>query len=299
MDFGVTYNHKQIQVKNSRDCYVRKGIAHKIRYLGWGASLVGLLLLLVSPLGAQGVSSIAQGFQTTDTNIVEGALVSLKSDTANTVELANPERSSRLVGVVGNNPLIELSDGTNSVQVVTSGVTGTLVSDINGEVKPGDSITASPIEGVGMKATQTGVVVGAAQAELESVDLSERTLTDKDGNQQIVKIGLIPVQVDTVFYAGNTTVGSSFVPGAIQSLANNIAGREVSALRVLISALLLTLLLVSVVVLLYSSVRSSIISIGRNPLSENAVHKSLLQVGLTIVGLLAFTVILVYLILTL
>ncbi len=277
---------------------MRNGIAHKIRYLGWGTSLVGLLLLVVSPLGAQGVSSIAQGFQTTDTNIVEGALVSLKSDTANTVELASPERSSRLVGVVGNNPLIELSDGTNSVQVVTSGVTGALVSDINGEVKPGDSITASPIEGVGMKATQTGVVVGAAQAELESVDLSERTLTDKDGKEQVVKIGLIPVQVDTVFYAGSNT-GASFVPGSIQSLANSIAGREVSALRVLISALLLALLLVSVVVLLYSSVRSSIISIGRNPLSENAVHKSLLQVGLTIVGLLAFTVILVYLILTL
>lgn len=277
---------------------MRKGIPKKIRYLGWGATFVGFLLALVPPLGAQGVSSIAQGFQTTDTNIVEGALVSLKSDTPNSVELANPERADQLIGIVGENPLIELSDGTNSVQVVTSGVTQALVSDINGNVQPGDKITASPIEGVGMKATQTGVVVGTAQANLEEVNTSERTITDKEGKQQTVKIGVVPVQVDTVFFTGIAS-GSSFVPGVLQELANSIAGHQVSALRIMIAALLLLLLLVSVVVLIYSSVRSSIISIGRNPLSENAVHKSLLQVGLTTVGLLAFTVILVYLILTL
>lgn len=277
---------------------MRRGMTRKIRLLSCSATFVGLLLVLVPPLGAQGVSSIAQGFQTTDTNIVEGAVVSLKPDTPNTVELANPSRADKLIGIVGDNPLIELSDGTNSVQVVTSGVTRALVSNINGGIKAGDRITASPIEGVGMKATQSGVVVGIAQDDLETVQTSERTITDKDGKQQTVKIGTIPVQVDTVFFAGNTS-GTSFVPGALQQLANNIAGHEVSAIRVLIAALLLTLLLVSVVVLLYSSVKSSIISIGRNPLSETAVHKSLLQVGLTIVGLLAFTVILVYLILTL
>lgn len=277
---------------------MRRGIAHKIRYFGWGATLVGLILALVSPLSAQGVSSISQGFQTTDTNIVEGALVSLKPDTPNTVELANTERADKLIGVVGENPLIELSDGANSVQVVTSGLTKVLVSNINGDIKSGDRLTASPIEGVGMKATQSGVVAGIAQDDLSTVETSERTITDKDGNSQIVKIGMIPIQVDTVFFAGNA-VGSSFMPSAIQQLANNIAGHEVSAIRVLIASLLLLLLLVSVVVLLYSSVKSSIISIGRNPLSETAVHKSLLQVGLTVVGLLAFTVILVYLILTL
>lgn len=277
---------------------MRKVMIKKIRYLGWGATFVGFLLALVPPLGAQGVSSIAQGFQTTESNIVEGALVSLKSDTPNSIELANPERTNQLIGVVGTNPLIELSDDANSVQVVTSGVTQTLVSNINGNVQPGDKITASPIAGVGMRATQTGVVVGTAQANLEEMATSERTITDKEGKQQTVKIGLVPVQVDTVFFAGVSN-GSSFVPGVLQDLANSIAGRQVSALRIMLASLLLILLLVSVVVLIYSSVRSSIISIGRNPLSENAVHKSLLQVGLTTVGLLAFTVILVYLILTL
>lgn len=277
---------------------MRRGITHKLRYLGWGVAIAGLLTVFVSPLAAQGASSISQGFQTTDANIVEGALVGIKSDTPNTVELSSPDRVDQLIGVVGDRPLIELSGGTSSVQVVTSGVTLALVSDINGEVRTGDKITASPIEGVGMKATQSGVVVGTAQAELSTAETIERNINEKSGGQQTVKIGLMPIQVDTVFFAGSAA-GSTFVPGAIQDLANSIAGQEVSAVRVMIAALLLVLLLVSVVVLLYSSVKSSIISIGRNPLSENAVHKSLFQVGLTIVGLLAFTVILVYLILTL
>jgi hypothetical protein len=58
------------------------------------------------------------------------------------------------------------------------------------------------------------------------------------------------------------------------------------------------MLFVIVGILLYSAVRSSIISIGRNPLSEQAVHKSLFEVGLAIVGVLIFTVIVIYLILT-
>jgi hypothetical protein len=277
---------------------VRMGIPHKLRYLSLGGILLVFLLLFVSPLGAQGASSIAQGFKTTDANIVEGALVSLKDDEPNTVELSSSDHLDHLIGVVGDSPLIELSDGTNSVQVVMSGVTLALVTDINGDVKPGDKITASPIEGVGMKATQSGIVIGTAQADLSTVDTSERTIRAKDGKEQTVNIGMIPVQVDAIFYTGNAE-GDSFVPSAIQDLANSIAGQQVSAIRVLVAALLLLLLLVSVVVLLYSSVKSSIISIGRNPLSESAVHKSLFQVGLTIVGLLAFTVILVYLILTL
>jgi hypothetical protein len=270
----------------------------KIKYLGLGAALLVLFSLLVPSLGAQGASSIAQGFQSDDDNITSGALVSLKPANPNTIELSNTQNVDQLLGVVGEQALIELSDGTNAVQVVTSGITPALVSDINGEVKTGDRITASPIGGVGMKATQSVLVAGTAQADLDSVDTDERVITDKDGNQQVVRIGLVPLQVDTIFYVGSQD-GSSFVPGFLQNLANSVAGRQVSPLRVLVAALLLLLLFVSVIVLLYSSVKSSIISIGRNPLSESAVHKSLLQVGLTVIGLLAFTVILVYLVLTL
>jgi hypothetical protein len=51
-------------------------------------------------------------------------------------------------------------------------------------------------------------------------------------------------------------------------------------------------------VLLYSAVKSSIISIGRNPLSEKAVQKSIFQIGFTVLGILLLTLITIYLILT-
>ncbi len=277
--------------------YRPKKTTHKVRYLGL---CVGLLTLLlgVSSLSAQGVSSIAQGFQTTDSNVVAGALVSLKAKTANSVELADTANLEALTGVVGNKSLIELSNGGSSVQVVTSGITPTLVSDINGDVKIGDKITVSPIAGVGMKATQSTLVVGAATTNLSSAKTSTRTVTDKDGKQRQVHIGAVQMQVDKVFYQAPTDQ-NSYLPPALQSLADGIVGRQVSPIRVLVAAVLMLFLFGTVVVMLYSSVRSSIISIGRNPLSESAVRKSLLQVGLTILGILACTVTAIYLILTL
>ncbi|HSX17211.1 MAG TPA: hypothetical protein VLH86_03865 [Patescibacteria group bacterium] len=275
----------------------RRTTISKSRYLGLGLGLL-LLLIGVSSLSVEGASSIAQGFKTTDPNIVAGALVGLESNNPNTVELTNSNNIDHLVGVAGDKSLIELSNGSAGVQVVTSGITATFVSDINGSVKTGDKITASPIAGVGMKATTSTVVIGTAQADLSSVKTEARTVTDKGGAKKAVQIAAIPVQVDKVFYQAPQDQ-SSFLPPAFQDFANSVAGHQVSPVRVLVAALLVLFLFATVTILLYSAVRSSIISIGRNPLSENAVRKSLVEVGLTVVGVLAFTVIVIYLILTL
>ena len=268
----------------------------KVKYAGLGVAML-ILIIGVSSLSAQGVSSIAQGFQTTDAGVVSGALVSLKENAPNSVEMATPGNVQNLIGITGSKSLIELSSGTSSVQVVTDGTTSALVSDINGEVKTGDRITASPISGVGMKATTSGVVVGTAQANLSSVSTNNQEVTDKKGKKVTVKIGSIPVQVDKVFYQAPNE-NNSFLPSVLTDFASSVAGHAVSPVRIVAASLLIVLLFVVVTILLYSAVRSSIISIGRNPLSEQAVHKSLLEVGITIVGVLVFTVIVVFLILT-
>ncbi|HSX33895.1 MAG TPA: hypothetical protein VLF91_06185 [Candidatus Saccharimonadales bacterium] len=273
----------------------RRDIGLRLRFTALGVSAL-MLILFVSSLSAQGVSSIAQGFQTSDSNIVAGALVSLTTGTPNTVELSTEEKVNQLLGVAGSKSLIELSGGNGSVQVVTSGVTNVLVSDINGTIKVGDRITPSPVAGVGMRANFSALVIGTAQANLSGVKTRAQTITDTKGKQQTIHIGAIPVQVDKVFYLANGDQ-PSFLPSSIQTFANSIAGHEVSAVRVLIVGILITLLFVVVTVLLYSTVKSSIISIGRNPLSENAVHKSLLEVGVTIIGVLVCTIVVVYLIL--
>jgi len=276
---------------------MRPRTVSKSRYLGLGVALV-VLLLAVSSWSAEGASSIAQNFKTNDANIVAGALVSLKSNSPNTVELGSSSNVDQLIGVAGERSLIELSDGEAGIQVVTSGITPMLVSDINGAVKTGDKVTASPIAGVGMRTTTSTLVIGTAQANLSSAQTETHAVTDKSGAKKNVQVGAIPVQVDKVFYEASQDQ-NSFLPPAFQDFANSVAGHQVSPVRVLVAALLVILLFVAVTILLYSAVRSSIISIGRNPLSESAVSKSLIEVGLTVIGVLAFTVIVIYLILTL
>jgi hypothetical protein len=259
--------------------------------------VVSLLVVAVVPAYAQGNSAIAQGFETKDDGVTAAALVSAERDNPNFIELSNWDKADRLAGIVSENPLIDLSEGGSSVQVVTSGLTYGLVTDLNGEIKSGDKITASPIEGVGMKATESVVVVGTAQGSMDRGEAEERTIKDKDGKDQKVFIGLVPVQVSVSYFSAEAGK-ASFVPGFLQDLANNVTGRNVSPMRVLVAALILLLLFVSITVLLYSAVRSSIISIGRNPLSESAVRKSLFEVALTIVAVLLFAVLTIYLVLT-
>lgn len=263
-------------------------------------TLLGVSLILSSTLvAAQGDSSIAQQFQTKDAGITAASLVSIEKDNPNSVELSDAEHASQLVGVVSSKPLIELSNGGNGVYVVTSGNTVALVSDLNGAVRTGDKVTASPIAGVGMKVVDSAVSVGTAQASLDSVDTEIREITDRTGKKRQVKIGLLPVQVSVAYYPPDSEEKpSAFVPPFLQNLANSVTGRDVSPIRVLVAALILLLLFLSITVLLYSSVRSSIISIGRNPLSESAVRKSLFQVGMTVLTLLIFAVAIVYLVLT-
>lgn len=257
-----------------------------------------MLALGMSSLSAQEiVSSIAQGFQTDDSNVKTGALVGLKPGSPNTVELSSTQNVAQIIGVVGSSSLIELSNGTTSVKIVTSGTASTLVSDMNGEVKVGDRITASPISGVGMKATTSGLVIATAQSNFSDAESEARTVKDKSGQEQTVHVGAVQAQIDKVFYQAPEDQ-NSFLPPALQDFANSVAGHQVSPIRVMLAALLGIVLCGAIAVLLYSAVRSSIISIGRNPLSEPAVHKSLLQVGISILGVLVFAAIVIYLILT-
>lgn len=265
----------------------------------YGVSLTAMFLSVAPVTAAQGNSSISQGFQTSDKNVSSAAVVSMEKKGSNSIELSNPGNKERLVGVVGDKPLIELSgSNTSSVQVVTSGLTLALVSDINGSVSNGDRITASPIEGIGMKLTESSMIVGIAQGDLKKVSTDTRSITDKDGKKQTVHIGLVPVQVGVTYYPIPNSGSAAYIPGFLQDIANNVSGRNVSPMRVLVAAIIMLLLFTSVSVLLYSAIKSSIISIGRNPLSESAVRKSLMEVGLTVVAVLLFSSLAIYLVLT-
>jgi len=261
-------------------------------------SLFGALLAVVAPAVAFGASALSQGFTTNDPTAPAGSLVSLKPGDESTVELATSEKAAQLVGVTADKTLVELGGSTRKVQVVVSGITDVLVSDINGDIRSGDKITASPIKGVGMKAITSIQVVGTAQGNLKDVTKSAHSITDLKGKRQTVHIGTLPVQVNVSYYAVSQGGINSLVPSFLLSAGSAIAGKDVSAVRALIGFTCLIVGFIIAGIILQAAVRSGIISLGRNPLAHNVLRRSLLDVLITTLGLLVLTAIVFYLILT-
>lgn len=250
-----------------------------------GIVLFSLLLFIVcSPLiYAQSSSTIAQSFKASgpQDDIITGTLVSTESG-KNTIKLATIDTTSQLVGVVDSKPLVSLSEGGQEIEVVLSGTTNVLVSDINGTIKSGDKIAVSPVAGVGMKATDDGQIVGTAQGTFNAT--TTRSIADQNGKYHDIHLGYIRAQIGVATYQAPN---SSFLPPFIQGAANAIAGQSVSLVRVLICCALLVLGFTTVVILVYTSTRSAMTSLGRNPLASHAIRRGLYQVSaisLVIVG---------------
>jgi hypothetical protein len=166
-----------------------------------------------------------------------------------------------------------------------------LISDANGAVRAGDKITVSPLAGIGMKALGSSEIIGTAQRSLSSTKTITEQAKGKDGNQITVHVGLVPVAINVVYYSSAPSSGnvSAFVPPFFQNLANAVAGKSVSPLRVLLGSITLMLGFIAVMVMLYVAVRSGVISLGRNPLAANALRRGMVDVFFAALGVLMIT----------
>jgi hypothetical protein len=179
--------------------------------------------------------------------------------------------------------------------VATSGTVPVLVSDINGGIKDGDAITASGIDGVGMKATINTKIIGVAQEDLTDNNSSHQTYKDKDGTHHL-QIGLISVLVNVAYYYKQPE--KTIIPTAVQNVANAIAGKKVDSVPILISSGIFLVTLFVVATIIYAMIRSSIISVGRNPMSQAAVYRDVMQMSALVVGIIGAAVVSIYMVLT-
>lgn len=257
-----------------------------------------VISLLALPAAAYALTSLSQGFSTTD-NLAIGSIVSLKDNTTDQVVAASSDTVDSILGVVINNgnSLLSLSNGQNNqVQVATSGTAPVLVSDINGVVAQGDPITASPIKGTGMKATHNTKVVGIAQGNVSTTGARKQDYTDAQGHKHSITLGQVPIMVNVSYYY--VQPDKTIIPPALQSLANALAGKKVDTLPIIISAAIFIIALIVVVSIIYTMIRSSIISVGRNPMSQSAVYRDVIQLSALVLGILAVALIVIYMILT-
>jgi hypothetical protein len=261
--------------------------------------IIGLFALtVIAPLaGAQQSSGvISRGFRFNQDKgaAATGAIVSARMNSENTVELATAKTSANITGVVDNQSLVAISSNNEDVQIVLDGTTAVLVSDINGPINAGDKITISPIAGVGMMANDNGQIVGTALTDFSAKSAQTKYVKDNDGVSRAIRISTIPVQVDVSYYQ---IPGSNILPPFLQNIANSIAGRPVPVIRILAAAILLIFGFVYTAVLIYTSVRTSVISIGRNPLAGQSIRRNLLNMSLLSVAILSVALLGTYLML--
>jgi len=262
----------------------------------WLASVA--LLVFGVPLIASAATYISQSYSSTE-KIPVGSLVSLQKNSQDQVTAAATVTVDNLVGVVidPGNSILSLSTGqVNQVQIATSGTLPVIVSDVNGAVYRGDQITASPINGVGMKATSNVRVIGIAQGDLKESAGSKQRYTDLDGTQHTVTIGEVPVLVNVSYYFKEPD--KTLIPSSIQNMANALAGKSVSSLPILISGAIFLVTIIVVVSIVFSMVRNSIISVGRNPMSQSAIYRDLIQLSVLVIVILAVGMAAIYLVLT-
>lgn len=252
-----------------------------------------ILALAAALLPAAALALITQGYHYNGT-IIDGALVAVDPKNAVTVVLASVQNADQLVGVMvppGSSQITISQAG--QVQVASSGTVAVDVSDENGPISKGDYITASNVAGVGAKADRSGRVVGVAQADFTGRESGDAR-TSVGG--QSVALGQIPVSL----YVGTVDINSSGsgaqVPASLERLAQTVAGHQVSAIRLILAAVIMLAGLVSVAVILYGAVSNSFLSIGRNPLASHSVYKGLLQVSGVAMGLLALCAFVMYLV---
>jgi hypothetical protein len=255
-----------------------------------------VLLVSLLPVLASAVTTISQGYSTKE-DLSLGSIVSLEKNSSDHVVAAATSNADSILGVVINSDssLLALTNDTKEqVQVATSGTVPVIVSDINGEIHQGDHITASPLGGVGMKATANVRIVGIAQGGMKNA--TKQTYKDKSGKEHSVMLGEVPVIVNVAYFFKEPE--KTVVPTALQNVANALAGKTVSTLPIVLSAAVFLIMLIIVSSIIYSMIKSSIISIGRNPMSQAAVYRDLIQLSSLVIAILAVGLISIYFILT-
>jgi hypothetical protein len=243
--------------------------------LGLGLALTAILSL---PLAAQ---EFTQGFGT-DQDLLKGEVVARVEGDETKVEKANQHSGDRLYGAVvraAETP-VSLTDDTAGVLVATAGRFEVLISNLNGEIKTGDYLTASPIAGIAMKADDRQVkTIGQALQDFNTADpgqvLALRDVTTQDGTTKKAAMGRILVDLDV---RNNPLAFGIFAPQVLIELGENIAGGPVSVTRIWGALAVILLSFITGSVIFYAGVRTSLIAIGRNPLSKGSVLRGFFQV---------------------
>lgn len=242
-------------------------------------SLMAVFILSSGLICAQSSNNgVAQGYKTNDELLKPGMFVQYADSSekdSQLVERSSSDKQERLLGVAVSptDSFAVVGSSDFKVYVQTSGEAEAFVSDINGQVKKGDDLVLSPLRGILMKydITQSRKVARALEDPIDQ-GTEEIEVNQSSGNAssriQKVKISILSIN------AANDQGRNS----ALARLSKSVSGKDVGDLRVIIAIVIFTFLIVIEGGIIYSAVSSSLIAIGRNPLSKGAIRQELIKV---------------------
>lgn len=270
----------------------------------WSNRIVTALILslffIASSSNLLSAQTVNQGFKS-DESLRKGMIVAAVEGDETKVEKGNEENFERLKGVVvqKNDSPVTLAEEGNDVFVANTGIYDVLVSDENGEIKSGDYLSFSSLEGIAMKATdEQAIIIGRASQDFNGRDNVIGSQEDKNTKRK-VNFGLIKTAVGVGHNPWLRTEKGSTIPKIVERVTTTIAGKPVNTTRAWLATAVFLGTIFIVGVMLYSGSRSSLISVGRNPLSKGVIIKGLLQVVILSVAIFITGLFGVYLLLKL
>ena len=265
----------------------------------------GLALAAAMPvLAAEYGGGSVQGYAA-ETPLDTGTIVQLTGKGSNTVKIATQSELQNMFGVTvdaSQQPLtVSNDDAKNEVFVAVSGTYNVLVSTQGGDIKSGDYVTLSSLNGIAMKAsTEQKTVFGRANRDFDGkgAKLGTASLKDDAGGTKTVTLGAIPVTID-IRRNPNDKSTKANVPEFLERIGEAVAEKEVSPIRIYLSMGITVVSIIAAIAMLYAGIRNGVISIGRNPMSKKSIFRALLEVVLTSMLILVIGLFAVYLLLRL
>ncbi|RJR27998.1 hypothetical protein C4561_00640 [candidate division WWE3 bacterium] len=187
----------------------------------------------------------------------DGSIVSFNGQQ---VALSQKEYDENIIGVITEKVAASIEDINleQSRIVAVTGETDVLVNTSNGNIEIGDYITSSAAPGVGMKATNSGQVIGQATQSFTS-----------DNPSEVGKI-LVMLNVKSQFIS---PVGSTNVLTALRAGLDSKFLAPIITLRYILAVLVAA----SSFVIGFTSFRkvsgSSVEALGRNPLASGSIRR--------------------------
>jgi hypothetical protein len=264
-----------------------RSISSKMKTLkGWQSGL--LLALLFSGFFVSSAQAIARGYTSDDTGLQTGMMVALSASQGDSkkVERASIDNSQQVVGVVTtiDDSFVSVASGKSKVLVESEGQVEVYVSDVNGEPKRGDLLTASPFRGILMKANQNpSSILAIASADFSSSKIESYSIDDKGATKE-TKIARIKANLNRQG-ANNVPIESD---SALARLGRAIVGRDVGEVRVVVALVIFIIVLIAEGSILYGAISSAITALGRNPLAKKVIRQELVRVIVVALLVLGF-----------